>query len=249
MKKLVSGAAIVVALAVGSPVHAADMARPVYKAAPMVVPVYNWSGFYIGGHGGYGWGKTRDTNNPAAVGKDLSGGLGGVQVGYNWQLSNNVVFGLEGDVSFGSVKEKWIDDNPFSGYWTEDKVDVSGTVRARLGYAFDRFLPYVTGGLAIVNTKHELGCSAAFAVAPGSCNGGPRQQFTVSKSDTSTGYVIGAGMEFAVTNNWTVRAEYLYTDIGTNDVTLLDPNWPGAISQRKFDTNFSTVRFGVNYKF
>lgn len=160
--------------------------------------------------------------------------------------------GIEADISFGSVGEKWIDPDPNSGYYTEDKVTALGTLRARLGYAADRFMPYVTGGLAIGKSKHVLGCETALVVNPGTggCTAGTatRVEFENSGSDTSTGYVVGFGGEYAVTDNWTLKAEYLYTDLGKNSVSLYDPNW-NTLTERKFDTNFSTVRVGVNYKF
>lgn len=224
----------------------------VYNEPAPVAPdaIFSWTGGYIGVHGGYAWGKTHDKNNPAAEKKDLDGGLGGFQAGYNWQLDNNLVVGIEGDVSFGSVSEKWRDDNQYSGYYTEDKVTALGTLRARLGYAAGNFMPYVTGGLAIGKTKHTLGCDGDLARTPGgSCNGNRNREFHTSKSDTSTGYAVGVGGEYAITNNWTFKAEYLYTDLGKNKVTLVDPGYPAAIHDRKFDTNFSTVRVGVNYKF
>lgn len=239
-----------VAMLAGTSAFAADAI--VYNEPAPVAPdaIFSWTGGYIGVHGGYAWGKTHDKNNPAAVKKDIEGGLAGVQAGYNWQLDNNLVLGVEGDVSFGSVNDKWRDDNQYSGYYTEDKVTALGTLRARLGYAAGNFMPYVTGGLAIGKTKHTLGCDGDLARTPGgSCNSDRTREFHTSKSDTSTGYVVGFGGEYAFTNNWTFKAEYLYTDLGKNKVTLIDPHFPATINARKFDTNFSTVRVGVNYKF
>ncbi len=253
MKKLF-GITSVVALLVGTSAFAADAI--VYNDQAPMAPdaVFSWTGGYIGLHGGYGWGKTHDKNNPAAEKKDIDGGLAGIQAGYNSQLDNNLVLGVEGDVSFGSVNEKWRDGNQYSGYHTEDKVMALGTLRARLGYAAGNFMPYVTGGLAIGKTKHTLGCGADLIrnqdpAGQGCKTNGPKDEFQTSKSDTSTGYVVGVGGEYAFTNNWTFKAEYLYTDLGKNSVTLVDPNFPAAINARKFDTNFSTVRLGVNYKF
>lgn len=242
-----------VAMLAGTSAFAADAI--VYNEPAPVAPdaIFSWTGGYIGVHGGYAWGKTHDKNNPAAEKKDIDGGLGGFQAGYNWQLDNNLVVGIEGDVSFGSVSEKWKDSDPNSGYYTEDKISTVGTLRARLGYAAGNFMPYLTGGLAIGKTKHALGCDTSLVAVPGpgGCTAGttPRAEFETSKSDTSTGYAVGVGGEYAFTNNWTFKAEYLYTDLGKNKVTLVDPNFPTAIHDRKFDTNFSTVRVGVNYKF
>ncbi len=228
--------------------HAAD---PVF-IDPMlpVTATFDWSGAYIGVHGSYGWGSTRDVNNAAAVSKDLDGFAGGLQVGYNWQSPSNFVLGVEADITLGSFTESWIDPNEFSGYFTEDKVTASGTLRARLGYAVGRFLPYATGGLAIAHTKHTLGCSPAFVTSPlgGSCVTNPAGVFETSDSRTSVGYSVGAGAEVAVTDNWTLKAEYLYTDLGRNSVTLVDPRF-SALSERRFDTSYNQVRIGVNYRF
>ena len=247
------GVTTAIALLAGSSAFAADAI--VYNEPVSVAPdaVFSWTGGYIGLNAGYGWGKTHDRNNPAAVKKDIDGGLAGIQAGYNSQFGNNLVLGVEGDVSFGSVNDKWNDPDPNSGYYTEDKLTALGTLRARLGYAAGNFMPYVTGGLAIGRTKHALGCDIGLVTnpLPGACSAGNpnRVEFETSKSDTSVGYTVGVGGEYAFTNNWTFKAEYLYTDLGKNSVTLVDPNFPAAISARKFDTSFSTVRVGVNYKF
>ena len=232
--------------------HAADAIQYEEPVPVVAAPVFSWTGGYIGIHAGYGWGDTEDRNNPSASKQDIDGFLGGVQAGYNWQFNNNVVLGVEADVSFGDVKEKWHDreNNEFSPYYGEDKVRVSGSVRARLGYAADRFLPYLTGGLAWANQKHTLGCDADTVPLTNGCEnrvGG--QQFETSKSKTSVGWVVGAGAEYALTDNWVLRGEYLYTDLGKNKVTLTDPNYPNALHDREFETKFSTVRLGVSYKF
>lgn len=210
---------------------------------------FDWSGAYIGLHAGYGWGSIHDVNNPAAVEQDIDGGFGGLQAGYNYQFSSNVVLGIEADVSFGGVGGNYDDrdKNQFSTYYTEDEVETFGTVRARVGYAADRFLPYVTGGLAWGTIENMLGCDRDRVPLTLGCaaNGGA---FETSKTDTSIGWVVGAGVEYALTQNWSIKGEYLFNDLGKNNVTLSDPNYPN-IGDRKFDSQFSTVRFGVNYLF
>ena len=217
------------------------------EPAPVVVDTFSWTGGYIGAHAGYGWGNTHDVNNPNADKKKLKGGFGGLQAGYNWQFDNNVVLGAEADVSFGSIKKNWMDDSQYGAYYTQDKIGTHGTVRARLGYAVDRFLPYVTGGLAWADTKHTLGCENALKPAGNSCKKGAAD-FETSQSKTRIGYAVGAGLEYALTDNWTVKGEYLYTNLGKKTVTLVDPSYP-ALSDRRFKTDTSEVRIGVNYKF
>lgn len=230
----------------GSTAFAADLT---YEPAPVVVApeAFNWTGFYVGVHGGYGWGHTQDTHNPNASGQTLTGGFGGAQIGYNWQLQNNVVLGLEADVAAGNIGKEWGGSNEFDPYYGEDKIDWFGTVRGRVGYAADRFMPYLTGGLAWANVDHKLGCDRSRVnVTIGGCN----TNFETSKSDTVWGWTVGAGVEYAITNNVTVKAEYLYTDLGKNDVTLVDANYVGNdVNNREFDTSFNSVKLGLNYKF
>ena len=220
-----------------------------YEPAPVApaIEAFNWTGFYVGVHGGYGWGHTQDTHNPNAFGQTLTGGFGGAQIGYNYQLQNNIVLGAEADIAYSGVGKDWGGSNQFDPYYGEDKIDWSGTIRARVGYSADRFMPYLTGGLAWANVDHKLGCDRnRVAVTIGGCNAA----FETSKSDTAWGWTVGAGVEYAVTNNVTVKAEYLYTDLGKNDVTLVDVNYPtNPVNNREFDTSYNSVKLGLNYKF
>lgn len=243
MRLLLAAAALALS---ASTAFAADLT---YEPAPVAAPVevFSWTGFYVGVHGGYGWGHTQDTHNPNAFGQTLTGGFGGAQIGYNYQFANNVVLGAEADVAYSGIGKDWGGVNEFDPYYGEDKIDWFGTVRARVGYSADRFLPYLTGGLAWANVDHKLGCDAdRVAVTIGGC----RTPFETSKSDTAWGYTIGAGVEYAITKNVTVKAEYLYTDLGKNDVTLVDVNYPtSSVNNREFDTSFNSVKLGLNYKF
>ncbi|GGF88469.1 membrane protein [Azorhizobium oxalatiphilum] len=208
---LVSG--VLASALFAAPAMAADMARAPVVAAPIVSaapPVFSWTGFYIGANAGYAWGSGTGVADSFASSPD--GWLAGGQVGYNYQFQNNMLIGLEADVQAADIGG----GNAFAS----SKMDSFGTVRARLGYAFDRVLPYVTGGFAWGNNK---------ITAPG-----------YSQSDTLTGWTAGAGVEYALTNNWTARAEYLYTDFGKS-------NYDGLLGEAGL--NSSTARLGVNYKF
>ncbi|MBX8800682.1 porin family protein [Ochrobactrum sp. MR28] len=252
MKKIVALLAMTV---LSGQAFAADAIVSAPEPAPVEYSAFSWTGGYIGAHAGYGWGNTQDVYNSVnSPKKKMKGGFGGIQAGYNWQFDNNVVLGAEADVSFGKIKKNWSDmadgTNTWSSnstYYTEDKIGTHGTVRARLGYAADRFLPYVTGGLAWADTKSTLGCSGVKPIAAGKCVT-PDMQFETSKSKVRVGYAVGAGLEYAVTDNWTVKAEYLYSNFGKKNVTLVDPN-PNTESTRRFKTDLSEVRIGVNYKF
>jgi len=130
-------------------------------------------------------------------------------------------------------------------------VDYFGTIRARLGYAFDRFLPYITGGLAY----GKFGYSETFRSTYVDWVGIPWDgSYSSSKSTTKWGWTIGAGAEYALTDNWSIRAEYLYVHLGKMDYAFLVPNldtW-GAQKDVRFgsiDGNFHTTRVGVNYRF
>jgi outer membrane immunogenic protein len=146
MKKrlLLSGIALA-ALAIALPASAADvpMRGPVYKAAP--VSLFNWTGFYIGGNAGYGWG---DADNLAP-----SGWSGGGQVGYNWQYAPNWVFGVEADLSGANLN----DSNAAGVPLVNSKINYFGTARARLGYTVDRVMVYGTGGLAWAHNRANDG--------------------------------------------------------------------------------------------
>ncbi len=222
------------------------------KAAPIAAlsaPGYNWSGFYIGAHGGYGWGTTQDVTNAGAAERSLKGGFGGVQAGYNWQ-TGPIVFGLEADVSYGSVSNSWGGTNQFDPYYGKDSQNLFGTARGRIGYAFDRTLIYATGGLAWAQNEHGFGCDATRVTVTNGCQNRPGgQAFFVKQSPVDIGYVVGGGIEHAISNNWSIKAEYLYADYGTNKITMVDPNYPAAKADRNFSTATHRTLVGLNYKF
>src|SRR6202140_4809040 len=173
-------------LAAAGPARAADLSvAPLYKAPPVVAaPAYNWTGFYAGVNGGGGWGTA---NWDSAGACNVSGGVIGGTAGLDWQLGH-AVLGLEGDVDWSNLKGTTTSAFCPAGCTTNN--DWLATVRGRAGYAFDRFLPYVTGGLAVGDIK---------ANTPG---------FT-DATQTNAGWTAGGGVEFALTKNWTAKAEYL----------------------------------------
>ncbi len=232
--------------------NAADLMAVEAPEVPSVesAATFDWTGFYVGAAGGYGWGSVHDKNNPAATKKDIDGWLGGANIGYNWQFSNNVVLGLEADAFGGDVGKKWGGENAFDPYYGEDKINAYGTARVRVGYAVDRFLPYITGGLAWANFDHALGCDANRVVATNGCqNKRGGSAFYTSKSDTDIGWVVGVGAEYAVTDHVIAGIEYQYADFGKHKTDLFDPNYPAAISERQFDSSLQTVKATVKWKF
>ena len=221
MKKLVLAFAALAAW-VGT-AAAADLSRPLpapYYKAPAYAPVYSWSGFYIGINGGGAWGTSTWTT---AGGFNTSGGLVGGTVGYNYQM-NQVVLGVEGDIDWANISGTRTTAGVCAvGCTTKDSW--LATVRGRLGYAADRFMPYVTGGLALGDINASL---------PGFAGG----------STTNAGWTVGGGIEFAIVGHWTAKAEYLYVDLGNFNCSLAC----GAVTQNvSFTAN--VFRGGVNYRF
>jgi outer membrane immunogenic protein len=203
---------------------AADLPRGVPARAPAAyVPVgYNWTGFYVGINGGYGWGRS----NWSAYGSNtnLSGGMVGATAGYNWQaLGSPWVFGLEGDIDWTNIKGSFVNVACPTGCQTKNSW--LGTVRGRVGYAWDRVMPYVTGGLAVGDVKAT---QAGFA----------------GVSETKAGWTAGAGIEAALAGNWTAKVEYLHVDLGGVTCGALSCALPSRVG---FHAN--EVRAGVNYRF
>jgi outer membrane immunogenic protein len=192
-------------------------------AAVAPVASYNWTGLYVGINGGYGWGEFPN-NGVAAFGfpvnlGDAGGGLVGGTLGYNWQFGHFVV-GLEADIDWANVS-----DTDF-GSGSKASLDYLGTVRGRLGYAFDRVLLYGTGGFAY--------------------GGGTAKSFTGvigSDEESAAGWTIGAGIEYAVWRNLSVKVEYRYTDLGKTTFNI-----PGLPAIRA-GYQGSQVIAGINYRF
>ncbi|CAM5764367.1 porin [Labrys miyagiensis] len=198
---------------------AADLApAPVEPAAPVVTP-YDWTGFYVGLHAGadIGQGKV----DFAKV--NGTGFIGGAHAGYNAQFAGGWVIGLETDIDYSSFSKS---KNVLAGAVAtraEFKNEWQGSTRARIGYAFDRFLPYITGGVAYGNEKISV---AGFG----------------SNTQTRVGWTAGAGLEYAITDNWTVRGEVRYVDLGSKNFNLA-----GTRHKARFESTNLTL--GVSYKF
>ncbi len=195
---------------------AADIPRRAPAPPPVVAaPVYSWTGAYIGINGGYGWGESR-FSAPFNTGSfDLSGGLVGGTLGYNYQVGQ-AVFGAEGDIDWSGIKGSTL----CGGTTCETRNNWLSTVRGRLGYSFDRFMPYVTGGLAIGDIENNIAGI-----------GGAR--------DTKAGWTVGGGIEAALDGPWTAKIEYLYVDLGSG----------GTVFGSDAEFKSHIVRGGVNYRF
>jgi len=207
------------------PAFAADMPAPAVKAPVMAAPMYNWTGWYVGINGGGAWGDSRyNFGDGFTTGDfDVSGGLIGGTIGVNWQ-NGPWVFGLEGDLDWTDIDGSTLCPNLINTCITGNSW--LATTRARIGYAYDTFMPYITGGLAFGNIKADI---------PG----------FGSSEGTETGWAAGAGIEFAGWQNWTAKIEYLYVDLGEFHCNAACSAIPTGTDE--FRTNI--VRVGLNYKF
>ena len=197
---------------------------------------FDWSGWYVGGHVAESLGRGTSTlsdPNPALVGDSFSSFYGGVQAGYNYVSPSRLLLGTEVDITFPNFQTFTngliFTGNTAQGTTVTDQIDYIATLRGRVGYAFDHWLIYGTGGFAW--------SQARFGETPG----------VASAEDeillTRFGWTLGLGAELAIARDWTVRIEYLYDRFGT--VAGVFPSGTGY--QSVFDIN--TLRFGLNYKF
>ncbi len=201
---------------------AADLSRPVpyYPKAPIVAPIYNWTGFYVGVNGGGAFGTSKwDSTNSF----NISGGLIGATAGYNYQ-AGQAVLGVEGDIDWADINGTTTTGCPL-GCKTNDNW--LSTVRGRLGYAADRFMPFVTGG-------------AAFGDIRASTPGFP------TASATNAGWTLGGGLEAAIVPHWTAKVEYLYVDLGKFNCGT---NCGAGLTVDNVSFHTSLIRAGVNYRF
>jgi outer membrane immunogenic protein len=267
--------------------------EPVYKAAPPMRAIYNWTGFYAGGNIGYGWGKAEtDVTTPgftvdapatgvaptfpvaipgSAFSESLkpSGWVGGGQIGWNSQFGN-WVFGLEADLQASGQKDDRSRSDAFaftdttnvptfavsgtSATSLEAQLKWFGTARGRLGYVWDSWLVYATGGLAYGNFDLAgVNTVAGTITCTLNCGGAPAttafsNTTALSSSKTKAGWSLGAGIEGAAfLPNWTWKAEYLYLDFGKFDHSFASAGG-GAITTSTHASDH-ILRFGVNYRF
>jgi outer membrane immunogenic protein len=235
-------------------------APPAYKAPPPIVaPLpYNWTGIYIGGHLGAGWGvKTWDDQDDLSdnVVYNTTGGLGGGQIGFNWQF-DRWVFGAEWDISGTNIRGSGNLNPLFEGGLVvvegenvhcnectvlNTKIDWISTLTARWGFASDRWLYYLKGGLAWVRERHGLSefepDEAIF--------------MTDSVTQTRTGWTVGFGVEYAFYNNWSAKLEYNYLDFGKKAICFVNTQECSGDTSvlTTVDQQLHVVKAGLNYKF
>lgn len=243
MKKFLLGTVGLLALGIAAPASAADLAaRPYTKAPPpMIAPIYDWTGFYIGANGG--WGETRNCADFLTAGGlataegcgSRSGGLFGGQLGYRWQASQ-WVFGLEaqGDWADLSNQRLSIVDPTLS---TRAKTSGIGLFTGQIGYAWNASLFYLKGGAAVTDNRFSILDSASGAELAAS-------------SATRWGGTVGIGWEYGFAPNWSAGIEYdhLFMGNANNSFTATDPRIVGFVNDRiSQDVDMLTLR--LNYRF
>jgi outer membrane immunogenic protein len=199
--------------------------------APVVYapPVYNWSGFYIGGNVGGGFADSSWTDPFTGANNTFNkdGFIGGGQIGVNAQF-NWLVVGLEGDFDWTGLKATGTDSA--LNLLTEN-TQWTSTVTGRIGVAFDRLLAYGKGGVAFAHDNDSMNDGA----------------FTASTSFTRTGWTAGAGLEYALAQNWTAKVEYDYLGFGSESLNLATPTTP--VYTTNASLNVQEVKAGINFKF
>lgn len=209
-----------------APAMAADLPRrsppPGDYYAP--TPVANWEGLYLGLNAGVGFGSFTDGSD--ALFGDPTGGLIGFTAGYNHIVAPNLLIGIESDFDFTGMKTS---QNPYFGVAGWSSVNDLFTIRGRLGYTWDRALFYVTGGFASSNDTATVGSWW--------------RGFYGQQSTFQTGWALGAGAEYMLTQNISVKAEYLFTSVGSDRYFDFSPNAVQA------GVNNSQIKAGVNYHF
>jgi outer membrane immunogenic protein len=244
MKKILLGAAGLIAMGAMAPASAADLAaRPYTKAPPMMAAMYDWSGFYIGINGGGGSAHTCWDLTAVAAGavvpaapegcSNATGGTVGGQIGYRWQASN-WVFGVEGQANWADFSGSNV-NLFFPAITDRTKVDAFGLITGQVGYAWNNVLGYVKGGAAVTSNKYTT-----FTTATGG---------TIdSASETRWGGTIGAGLEVGFAGNWSVGVEYDHLFMGNHSVNANTPAGVFSATDRiRQDVDMGLVR--LNYRF
>lgn len=217
---------------------------PAWAGDGDLVRPFSWTGFYGGVHGGYAT-NSLDVTNGAAREQDLDGAVFGAQVGYQRQFpgSTGIVIGIETDASFGKLNTSVHDDANFLD--SSGEIDALGTVRARVGLAAGRFMPYITAGLLWARVDQGQHCPAA---APfGLCKA--RGAYDGSETKVNAGWVVGGGFEQAISERWSIKAEGLYGDLGETSYELGTDGKGAQLPKVDVNHDVTLLRFGLNSRF
>jgi len=220
--------AAVAAIGFASIASAADMPVKAVRG-PIAAPVYNWTGFYVGGFGGGLWGKKDWTFlNGATTGHTANGFLGGAQIGYNWQAAS-WVFGIQGDWGWSGAKGS--SACPNAAFTCETQIKSLGSVTGRVGYAWNNVLAYVKGGGAWIKDDYKATSGANIYTG----------------SNTPGGWTVGTGLEYGFTPNWSAFVEYDYYNFGTHRIVFT--NAAGATDNFDSKQRVGVIKGGVNFRF
>lgn len=225
-------------LMLGGPAFAADVME-----TPPAAVAYDWTGVHVGGHVGYGWSSNdweRIQNAPATMfgpgGEDshsANGFLGGIQAGYTHQFEK-FVLGVEGDISWTGMDgiDTWVAGG---GGYRDVTADYRwvGTLALRGGVAFDRTLLYLKGGGALASVRY----------------GHTGNNNTFSSTETRAGWLVGAGVEHAFMENWSVKLEYNYMDFGREAIQMANTGAGPSPAIYSVDSSAHAVKLGLNYRF
>jgi outer membrane immunogenic protein len=244
MKKIIYAAAIL--LGAGTSLQAADLGRQPTSPQFSAQPVATWTGFYVGINGGYGQNTLKNTEAGSNDSARQKGGLLGLTLGYNQEFANRMVVGFEADYAFSGVKKsEKRSENLGGGFRIDEESKIStssfGTARIRAGYSFGSFMPYLTGGLAMITSKIESKDSLY--------NGGTLVfSSSTNANKTLVGYTAGAGVEAMLTSNISLKVEYLYAGFGSSQYSFTSNTGANA-GQAKLSNSMHLGRVGLNYRF
>jgi len=229
MKYLIAGAAAALMVSTCA-AKAADIVH--YQEPVAAAPAFSWAGLYGGGLIGGGWADSKTTvkQNKQKIGSksvDPAGFMGGFYGGYNYQFSDAILLGLDTDFIFSDLGGEGKIKNGFGRAHTRELWN--GSTRGRIGYAWNRFLPYFAAGVSYANIKN------GYTDENGNKAG---------KTDTRAGWNVGVGLDYAMTDHIILRGEYRFTDFG-------DDTYKAPADGRKYkvDFNHNDIRLGVAYKF
>jgi outer membrane immunogenic protein len=260
----------------GAPVMAADFpAAPEYKAPMTPLPIYDWTGFYVGLNAGYSFGNASDAATiagftPFSMANHLNGWVAGGQAGYNWQFNRNWLIGIEADIQATGQKGTLNASGgpacttaagiPFTTTTCtsaiaslEQKLPWFATARARLGFLpMEHLLLYVTGGAAFgeVETNASLSTTTTVTTALGGITLGTTTTGTIATASSNVnrvGWTVGGGAEWELSGPWTAKLEYLYVDLGTVSNSFGPGGAPFLTGSTHVTDNI--VRVGLNYRF
>jgi outer membrane immunogenic protein len=237
---LLATVGLVALVGIAAPASAADMAVKARPPAPVIAPIYDWTGFYIGANGG--WGQSRNCVSFVDVTgfvigdacRNQSGGLAGGQVGYRWQV-NQWVFGVEGQGDWADISHTR-QSVLFPALSTRTKTDGIGLFTGQIGYAWNAALLYVKGGAAVTGNRFSIQDTlTGFEFA--------------SASSTRWGGTVGVGFEYGFTPNWSVGVEYDHLFMGHSNNSFTAPALPAAVLNNRVSQDVDMVTLRVNYRF